>query len=705
MAHISITADESQPQPEKQNFDKFLKTARERFKLCDDAESEIRREALDDLNFRAGQQWPQQIEADRKLSQRPCLTINRLPQFIKQVVNEQRQNRPSIQINPVGDGADQDTAEILQGLTRHIEINSNADVAYDTAFDHAATHGFGYFRVITEYQDDKSFDQEILFKRIINPFTVYFDPTCNEPDYSDARFAFIVEDFTESEFKEQYPGSDTAGLSDFSSVGDNISAWIGPGHIRVAEYFWIENETKTLVVLQDGSTTFKESLPDNGAGIAFQNSRTVEVQTVNWAKITAKEILEQTVWPGKWIPIVPVLGDEMIVDGKRQLVGIVRFAKDPQRMYNYMRSAITEMIALAPKAPFIVAEGQIEGFEEQWAQANNRNFATLTYKAKGLNGQTLPPPQRNTWEPPIQAVTIALGQSENDLKGTTGIYDASLGERGPEQSGKAILARQKQGDTANFNLIDNLSRSIKHGGRIVLDLIPHIYDAQRTIQIVKPDATHDMVQIAPGAPIEQSPGVEQIYDLTKGKYSVTVSVGPSYQSRRQEAVTSMLEFIKADPAVLQVAGDLLVGNMDWPGATEIAARLKKMLPPALQDDDKDPVPPQAQAKIAQLTQQLQVTQQGLQQATQMLSTKVLELESKERMASEANQTAMIVADLKTGSEQALAMMQQEFQAIHKRLEMLHESEPIGMEAAPHGQPISAVPEPVVAAPAKPKKAA
>ena len=608
--------------------DALLKTARERFVTSSDAESDIRKAALDDLEFRAGDQWPDEIKRQRYNDQRPCLTINQIPQFIRQITNDQRQNRPSIQINPVDSEADPDTAEVLEGMVRHIEYDSGADAAYDTAFQAAVTGGFGYFRINTAYTDSGSFEQDIKILRIRNAFTVYFDPSCKEPDYSDAMYAFIVETLSKDEFKEQYPDATLSNMGEWNSTGDG---WISKDECRVAEYFYREAKTKTLYEV-DGEVVDK--LPE---GKTANKTRTTQQYSVKWVKMTGDEVLESTDWPGKWIPIIPVLGDELDIDGKRILEGIVRNAKDPQRQYNFMSSATTETIALAPKAPFIGVAGQFENFESDWQRANISNVPFLQYNNISVNGQPSPAPQRQTFNPAIEATTNAMMQSSQDLKAVTGIYQAALGAQGNETSGKGILARQQQSHGANFHFVDNLSRSLRHGGRIIVDLIPHIYDTERVMRIIGEDGKQSTVQLKPGAQEEQQEmgqAVKKIFDVTVGKYDVTVNTGPSYQTKRQEAVASQMQLVASFPQIMPVAGDIMVRNMDWPGAEEIADRMEKMLPPQLQENEGQ-LPPQVQQQVAQLTQQNQMLTQELQKATeeiqQKTNIKAMELESKERV--------------------------------------------------------------------------
>lgn len=658
--------------------EKLLQHARERFKVASEAEESIRRESLEDLRFRAGEQWPENIKIERQNSGRPCLTINRIPQFLRQVTNEIRQNRPSIQVNPVDDMADPETAEILQGIMRHIEVTSDADVAYDTAAEHAATFGFGYIRVITDYVDERSFDQEIKIERIRNPFSIYFDPECEKTDYSDARWAFVVQDIERDEFKKLYPKSELSGLPDMQSVGDQAPGWITGKSVRIAEYWHIDYADQELAMLDDGSVVPADQVPE---GMQVLRTRTVQVPTVYWCKINGLEVLEKREWPGRWIPIVPVLGDEVIVNGDRQLFGVVRFARDPQRMYNYWATAETEMIALAPKAPFIGAAGQFEGFERQWQSANTRNFPYLEYKPISHAGVAIGAPQRQVYEPPIQAISHARMQANDDLKATTGIYDASLGARSNEQSGRAILARQREGDVANFHYADNLARSIKHLGRIVLDLIPQIYDAPRVMRIIGTEDQERVVQI--NAPTLDK-GVERIYDLSVGQYDVTVSVGPSFSTKRQEAVDSMMQLAQAYPPLMQVAGDLMVKNMDWPGAAEIAERLKKLLPPNLQEGEEkeQQVPPAVQAQMAQMTQQNEQLSQALNQATDDIRTKRLELESRERIEAMKAQTELVKIEAQLSSRENIELLRQEILSLKQTIAVVAAEEEQQQPAMP-----------------------
>jgi Phage P22-like portal protein len=667
-AIVTAKASPERSQQEQAALEKFLRLAQDRFKLAAEAESENRKEMLDDLEFRVGNQWPFDIQAARQLDGRPCITINRLPQFLRQVCNEQRQQRPSIQINPVGDGADTDTAEILQGIVRHIEVNSDAEIAYDTAFEQCVTVGLGFYRISTDYIPGTK-DQEIFLKRIKNQFTVYFDPAAIEPDYSDARYCFIIEDVPISEYKATYGDSEAAGLVDFQSIGDQAPDWATKDTIRVAEYFHIEGE-------QD------------------------DERTVVWSKINAVEILDEQDWPGMWIPIVPVLGDDLDVNGKRHLAGLVRYAKDPQRMYNYWNSSATEMIALAPKAPWVGAEGQFAGREGEWSNANTKNYSYLQYKPVGIGGTPLPPPTRQSIEPPIQAMSLMIARADADLKTTTGLFDPSLGQNKGDQSGKAVQLLQKQGDVSVLNYVDNLTRAMRFTGKILLDLIPKIYDAPRVQRIIQPDSEVKHVIVHNGQPddanemaLQSAKGNEgetvqipKIYDLGTGRYDVTVSVGPSYQTKRQESVAAQMALVQAFPAIVPIAGDIIVGNMDWPGAKEISKRLKKMLPPNLQDQDDQSPEAQLQRSQAQtqaLAQQHQALMQEVQKLSEIIKTDQLKYQSqaliaqmnnasKERIADIQEKAALIATEAKIQAQNAQLQLTTEIERINQQLGMLHE---------------------------------
>lgn len=586
-----------------------------------DFDAETRREALDDLRFRGGYQWPDPLRRNRELEARPCLTINKLPAFVHQIVNDIRQNQPSIKIHPVDSGADVKTAEIIQGMIRHIEYASSADFCYDTASDHAVTIGFGYWRLVTAYCDEKSFDQDIRFQRIRNPFTVYCGPHL-EPDGSDMMWCIISEDVPRDEFKREYPNANASSQANWpSGTGDNVVQWLSAGSVRVAEYYRIETKPAMLCMLFDGTTAYEDELPNDA--IVLQKRKS-EKRVVTWRKCTAVDVLDEKEIPGRFIPVFPVYGDELDIDGRVIRSGVVRWAKDPQRMYNYWMTSATEEVSLRPKTPFIGAEGQFEGHEMKWAQSNQRSFPFLEYKPTTVDGVLVPPPARQPMaDMPSGILAMAMHANDN-IKATTGIFDASLGARGNETSGKAIMARQREGDISNFHYTDNLARSIRHCGRVIVSWIPEIYDTQRIVRVLGDDDSlaykvinerqlrHEMDEMS-----QTIQEVEEVVNnVTVGKYDVTVSMGPSYSTMRQEAADAMVQFGQAWPKLMDIAGDKVVKAMDWPGADEIATRIKRTLPAELTREDNDPenqaeadLPQEVTAQLERASQYIQMLQQ------------------------------------------------------------------------------------------------
>lgn len=653
----------------------ILTLAHKRFKTVQDAENDIRNKGLECQRFRVGEQWPDNVMQSRAISSRPCLTFNQMPQFIRQVTNDARMNRPSVKIAPTEDD-DIETAKILEGLVRHIQVASNADVAYDTAMDSAVAIGWGYWRLVTDYVDDDSFDQEILIRRIKNAFSVYYDPACIEPDYSDARYCFVVEDMPREEFKREWPDSALGDLA-FSSTGDNPPEWATNDTVRVAEYFTVEEEPDTLCLMVDGSKMLKSEMAEGGYDKAkaqgfIKAERPTQRRKVMWRKITGIEILDEREWIGRYIPIIPVLGEDLDVDGKRHLTGMVYNAMDAQRQYNYMRTAQTEAIALAPKAPFVAAIGQIENFESIWQTANINTYSVLPYTPMTVDGMAVPPPQRNQAEPPVQAMIQASAEAAQDMKSTTGIYSAGLGKREGDASGKAIQSLQKEGDISNFHYIDNLSRAIHFTGIQLVDMIPKVYDAPRVLRIVGEDQSSKTVKVNQPTGETDAQGVEKIYDLTTGKYDVVVEVGPSFTTKRQESVETMTAMAQAYPPLMEVAGDILVKNMDWPQAQEVGERLQAVLPPQIQallgKDDKTKIPPQVQAALVQSQEMIKQLSGTVHELQDQLDGKAADNASKERIAAQNNETAIAIAAMKEESTANRLMMEHSLSAIMSKLD-------------------------------------
>ena len=626
-----------------------LAQARDRMQMALSAYSDSREDELDDLRFMAGSpdnqwQWPQDVLATRgsvqgqTVNARPCLTINKLPQHVRQVTNDQRQNRPSGKVIPVDDKADIEVAEIFDGIVRHIEYISDADVAYDTACENQVTYGEGYLRILTEYCDENTFEQDIRIGRVRNSFSVYMDPSIQDPCGSDAEWCFITEDIPKSDYERLYPNAEPISSILQRGVGDAaLNNWINRDTVRIAEYFYKEHSSATLNLYPGNQTAFDgspEAKELEMLGLQPVRTRDVDVVRIKWVKTNGYEILEEQEWPGKWIPVVRVVGNEFEVEGRMYISGLVRNAKDAQRMYNYWVSQEAEMLALAPKAPFIGYGGQFEGYETQWKTANTTNWPYLEVNPDVTDGQgaVLPLPQRAP--PPLAQTGLIQAKmgAADDIKGTTGQYDSSLGATSNERSGRAILAREKQGDTGTYHYVDNLARAIRYVTRQLVDLIPKIYDTQRIARIIGIDGETSTVKINPMQPEpvrklmdETGVVIEKIYNPSVGKYDVAVTTGPSYMTKRQEAMDAMSQILQANPNLWGVAGDLFVKNMDWPGAQEIAKRLQKMIDPKLLADEEDPALQAANQQMEVMAQEMQMMQQMLQNIQQSMEAREVQV--------------------------------------------------------------------------------
>tara|TARA_R110000868_G_scaffold410205_2_gene697610 strand:- start:5356 stop:7506 length:2151 start_codon:yes stop_codon:yes gene_type:complete len=628
--------------------EEILSLARKRMTTAISAYSDSREDELDDMRFTAGNsdnsyQWPQDVLQTRgsvqgqTINSRPCITINKLPQHVKQVTNDQRQNRPSGKVIPADNDADVEVAEVFDGIIRHIEYISDADVAYDTACENQVTFGEGYWRILTEYCDDQSFEQEIKLGRIRNSFKVFMDPLIQDPCGADANWCFVVEDLLKDDFERLYPEATPISSLLQQSVGDmTLGQWIVGDTVRVADYYYVEHATKTLNRYGDKSTALvgsPEAKMAQRMGMPITATRSVDVKTIKACKTNGYEILDSKDWAGKYIPVIRVIGNEFEIDGRIEVSGLVRNAKDAQRMYNYWTSQEAEMLALAPKAPFIGYGGQFEGYEAQWKTANTTAWPYLEVNPDVTDGQgsPLPLPQRS--QPPMASSGLLQAKmgAADDIKSTTGQYDTSLGATSNERSGKAIMARERQSDTGTYHYVDNFARAVRYSTRQMVDLIPKIYDSQRIARIVGIDGESKSAMIDPNQPqavrkiTDEEGAIKKIYNPGVGKYDVRVTTGPGYLTKRQESLESMSQLLQAAPQLWAVAGDLFIKNMDWPGADEIAARFAKTIDPKLLATDE--IPPElaaAQKQIQDMGQQMEQMQGMLQNVQKSVEMRDLE---------------------------------------------------------------------------------
>lgn len=623
--------------------DDFMKRVRDDYTRAMDFERNNIEAARDDLDFLDGEgQWDDAIKRQRDEEGRPTLVLNQIPQFVQQVTGDIRQMRPSIKVVPVDDSSDPENAEKLAGMIRYIENRSDAAGVYFRSADTQVAAGIGHFRVLTEYADDSTFQQELRIADVDDGISVLWDPDAKLITRADARYCFVPVDMSRDAFEERFPDASPVEMEGAVKSWAYYSEWVTTDTVRVAEY-WIKKPRKILLGLTaDGKTVdlteddAEHSAQEKRVIVEAMGGRVEERETYKVCRylVTATSVLEgPEEWPGRYIPIVPMIGKEIRIGKRVSRKGIVRDAKPAQRMYNYYASAHTEIVALQPKAPFMVTEANVAKYQNLWNAANTRNLPYLIYNPDKLNGGASP--QRV--QPPVSSQGIAdgLALANDDMRKIIGIYDASLGARSNETSGKAILARQREGDVGTYVFIDNFTRAINQVGKILIDLIPHVYDTQRTIRIIGEDGKVDLLKINQqqddsGFPIVDENGQPIVLnDITTGSYDVVTETGPSYSTKREEARESITEFVRSVPNAAPLILDLLAKMQDWPMADKISQRMKIMLPPQIlqaeqaeeggeqvptpmQEPQGPPVDPEKMARAEQVSQSMQISSETAQ---------------------------------------------------------------------------------------------
>ena len=675
--------------PSKARAKELHAEALDHFRLVHDAESDQRKRENEDLAFDNGDQWPAAVKAQRAeqrdpatgktVPARPMLTIPLLDLPINQTINQYRQANIAVTIRPKSGGATKKLADAINGLIRHIQVESNAGIAREWAFSRAVKCGRGYYRVLKAYANDGDFDQDLIISKILNQGSVYLDPYHSQPDGADAEWALIVEDVPWRRFKRDYPKSkviESAALAgDLDALDADAPGWITYADdaggrtandikaVRVAEYWYVKYEDTEVVLTESGWTGKASEAPE---GEPVTDRRTVKARTVKWAKLTPTEIVEERDWEGRYIPLVQVVGREYNVKGKRAFKGIVAHSKDAARSYNYMYSKQVEAVGLSPLAPYVMAEGQDEGYEAMWESANTIPYSRLLYKPQVLAGTLMGPPQRTQASPDIGAITIAAAESKENVKAITGFSDPSLGKSNPaDRSAKQVIALRQATEQGNSDYLDSLSTvSMVHEGRILLDLLPYVYDRPGRVATILEDdlqTTHQVVLGQPFVPGHegrppmpvpeeipagmQPPGTQTI-DLKRGVYRVVVTVGKSFKTQREEAVALLSDLINSAPGAAAIVTDVLVENVDAPGFDKLAKRFKALLPPPVQavEMQNANLPPEAQAALAGMQAQMQQMQQQMQQMGQELQSKKAD-----------NDTKLQIEQMKLQSEQQIKM--------------------------------------------------
>lgn len=604
--------------------EKIIALARRRMDDAASADALNREEAQDDLRFLIGDQWPEEVRAQRELEGKPCLTFNGLSQFVRRVTGQIRAMNPAIRVIPADGSASPDVAEIMAGMIRQIEYECDGTSVYERAGELAAACGIGNFRIRADYADPMSFDQECLIERIHNPFAVFWDPMAKQPDRSDARFCFIADDMLVEDFKEQFPDARVMdATTDHHMLG--LAHWLHGERITVAEYYWIEDREVTIGLMADGSVVESPAAP-----LAPIKTRKTKVPAVKWAKISGAEVLEGPLdVPTRYMPVVAVTGEEWPVGEALYRSSVIRFAKDAQQLYNMSRTENAEVIRLQSKAPYIGTLKQFQGLESVWAKANSTTAPFIPYNPDPAAPER---PQREQPPVPSQAFLSEIQLAAEDMKRTTGIYDASLGAKSNETSGVAIQQRQQEAEQANSVYADNVAKAVARCGRILVDMIPRVYDTQRMVRILGEDDEEKLVTINSIA-LTQA-GVQPVNDVTIGKYDVRLSVGPNYQTKREQAAEGMAAFVQAYPAAAPLIGDLYVKAQEWPEADRIAERLKRAVPPNVLGEDDQDQSPEAQA------QRQQAMQQQAQQAQMQQGAAQIDLAEKQARARKADADAV-----------------------------------------------------------------
>lgn len=608
----ALTADEE-----------IVKEGRDRFKRCDDWEATFRSRYRDDSRFAEGDsdngfQWPSNIKANRDVDNKPTLTINKTRQFNLEIINEAKQNKPAIKCKPVGDKATFEGAQVMEGIIRHIEYHSRAQDAYDHANTTNVKGGMGYWRVVTDYCDQDTFDQEARIRRIKDPLSVYLDPDISELDGSDARFGFVFEDMPKDEFDTRHP--ELKGKVGTSNLMESVD-WIDEKHVRVCEY-WRRQEKKTrLIAFKDPQSGEEKTLREDKIPkeilkplLADPTTRTRPVisHTVEWFKIAGDQIIERGVWHGSTIPIVRCVAEETVIDGELDRKGHTRNLKDPQRMYNYNSSGSVEFGALQSKTPYIAPAQAIEGYETIWNTANTTNYSVLPYNHLDDDGKAIPPPVRQ--QPPVMPDSFIKGMAiaAEEMRMVSGQPQSEMGEPSNEQSGRAVWERRRAADKSTFHYIDAQARGVRYTGMILIEIIPKIYDTKRIIKIMGEDGVESEVTIDPtleGEMQKQEVGRDKykiIYNPGFAKYAVQAEPGPSFGTRREEAFAAFTKIMALNPDLMKVAGDLMFRAASFPMADELAERLKRMVPAEVLGKGPSPEVQKLLAENKSLTNTIQV---------------------------------------------------------------------------------------------------
>jgi hypothetical protein len=601
-------SDVAEPKADKttSKAEELLVRVRKHYKIAEEADRDNREEALKDLKFlhKPGEQWDEWTRQKRG-AERPMYEFNKTRITVKRVVNDMRANRPQGKVRAVEDG-DKPTSNVMEGLIRNIWNTADGDTVIDTAAEYQVGAGMGAWRVTVDYADDEAFEQKIGVDPIRNPFCLFADPSAQDSLKRDAKYWILTDKVSKETYESRWPNKEVCSFE--ADQFDDDHDWQSEEKVRICEYWWKEPVAKTLCLLGNGMTIDKSD-PNATPELIEQAGGVVKERPVKSHKIMmcivggGDAILDGPVeWVGKEFPFVMIYGEYVVIEGKTYWFGLTRFAKDAQRSYNVSRTNAIESVALTPQAKFWATAEQALGHTAAWAEANTKNFPFMLYNADAKTGGA-PPQRMGSADVPV-ALIQEMQISSEDIKAVTGIYDASLGAQGNETSGKAINARQRQGEIATFNYMDNMAKGIRRTWEILIDLVPRIYDTERSVRILGIDGAEDYAKVNT---VDPKTG-KALNDLSRGKYDVTVTVGPSFATLRQEAAEAYGEIASRDPNVMAAAGDLIFKAMDLPYSEQIAERIKAMLPPPIQQliSKGKELPPEVASAMAQVNQAMQM---------------------------------------------------------------------------------------------------
>lgn len=600
----------------------FLSNMRKEYQHDVDYDRINRYEAIDDLRFAAGEQWDPKVLEQRKGL--PCLVINTIPQFTAQLVGDWRESRKAIKIVPSND-EDTDVASVREDLIRNIEMQSRSSRVYDTAFESMVQCGDAALKVAVEYAKDDVFDQDIFIRPIEDALAVVWDRFSVDPTGRDAQRVFVDDRIPKDEFRRKWPsaggGSDLMENDKIDRV--TLAGWMDDESYRVTEYWRIIERQRTLALFENGKMleideeNMQEIFDNNGPPT---KTRLVWVRYAQMHYCTGTAILAG---PYEYrlnrLPVIRMSGRVVNVGGRRVRYGLIRFMKDPARLKNFWRSIAAEQLGYAPKAQWIATQSAVEGRQEAFRKAHLTRDPLLIVNDEaeiGRNIQRLDPPA------PQNAIFQEVGMNTQDMKDVSGIQDASLGIRGNETSGKAILTRQHEGDIASKTYYDNADHCLLETGDVINQLIPQIYDGTRVVRLIGNDEAIKFQRI-------NDPMDPDAVDMAVGQYDVALTTGTSYTTRRVEAAAAMMDAIQVWPQLMTVAGDLVAKAQDWPGAEKLSERLKKTIPPQYLDEEEGGAPPTPPEVVQQMQLELQTLQQENTQLKldKTLDFKKLEIES------------------------------------------------------------------------------